>query len=183
MDARAVDEAEARLQELRLEWWLDFALAAVVFGFALAATRILPQLVLALFLGAVFAWALGIRSLYRHWDLLDRLADERDAYVIAEVVSFASRHATLERRHSFAITIRGALVSGLPPAAAAELEALTDELDDSALALDPACAVACMRLLTEPSTSPLLNAALPAELLRSRTHQIRAGFKARRLAA
>jgi hypothetical protein len=155
MDARAVDEAEARLQELRLEWWLDFGLAAVVFGFSLAATQILPQLALALFLAAVFAWAIGIRSLYRHWDLLDRLADERDAYVIAEVVSYASRHATLESRHSFAIMIRRAPVSGLPPAVAAELEALTDELDDSAFALDPACAVACMRLLTEPSTTPM----------------------------
>jgi hypothetical protein len=76
----------------------DLALAAVVFGFALAATRIRPLLALPLFLGGVFAWALGIGALYRHRDLLDRLADERDDCVIPEVASYASRHATSEGR-------------------------------------------------------------------------------------
>jgi hypothetical protein len=99
MYARAVDEAELRLRELRHEKWLDLALAAVVFGLALAATQIRPSLAMPLFLGGVFAWALGIRALYRHWDLLDRLADERDAFLIPEVASYASRHATSERRH------------------------------------------------------------------------------------
>jgi len=99
MYARAVDEAEVRLRELRHEQWLDFALAAVAFALALAATQIRPSLAMPLFLGGVFAWALGIRALYRHWDLLDRLADERDALVIPEVASYASRHASSERRH------------------------------------------------------------------------------------
>jgi len=99
MYARAVDEMELRLRELRHEQWLDLALAAVVFGLALVATQARPSLVMPLFLGGVFAWALGIRALYRHWDLLDRLADERDALVIPEVASYASRHATGERRH------------------------------------------------------------------------------------
>ena len=98
MYARAVDEAEVRLRELRHEQWLDFALAAVVWGFALAATQIRPSLALPLFLGGVFAWALGIRALYQHWDLLDRLADDRDASVIPEVASYALRHATSDRR-------------------------------------------------------------------------------------
>ena len=98
MYARAVDEAELRLRELRHEQWLDLALAAVAFGLALAATQIRPSLAMPLFLGGVFAWALGIRALYRHWDLLDRLADERDAFVIPEVALYASRHATGERR-------------------------------------------------------------------------------------
>jgi hypothetical protein len=99
MDARAVDEAELRLRELRHEQRLDLALAAVVFGLALAATQIRPSLAMPLFLGSVFAWALGIRTVYRHRDLLDRLADERDAVVIPEVASYASRLATSERRH------------------------------------------------------------------------------------
>ena len=99
MYARAVDEAELRLRELRHEQWLGLALAAVVFGLALAATQIRPSLAMPLFLGGVFAWALGIRALYRHWDLLDRLADERDAFVVPEVASYASRPATSERRH------------------------------------------------------------------------------------
>lgn len=99
MYARAVDEAEFRLRELRHEQWLDLALAAVVFGLALAATQIRPSLAMPLFLGGVFAWVLGIRALFRHWDLLDRLADEHDALVIPEVASYASRHASSETRH------------------------------------------------------------------------------------
>jgi hypothetical protein len=99
MYARAVDEAELRLRELRHEQWLDLTLAAVVFGLSLAATQIRPSLATPLFLGGVFAWALGIRALYRHWDLLDRLANEPDAFVIPQVASYASRHATSERRH------------------------------------------------------------------------------------
>ena len=66
--------------------------------------------------------------------------------------------------------------------AAEELEALACELEDEELALDPACAVACMRLLSDVSESPLLNPALPPELLRSRVRQIRSGFEAGRAA-
>ena len=62
MSARAVHEADVRLRELRHDQWLDFALAAVVFGLALAATQIRPSLAMPLFLGGVFAWALGIRG-------------------------------------------------------------------------------------------------------------------------
>jgi hypothetical protein len=40
------------------------------------------------------------RLIDRHWDLLDRLADERDAFVIPEVASHASRHATSESRRA-----------------------------------------------------------------------------------
>jgi hypothetical protein len=61
-------------------------------------------------------------------------------------------------------------------AAAEELEALALELDDEALTLDPACAVVCMRLLADGAESPLLNPGLPAEDVRSRLRQIRAGF-------
>ncbi len=63
-------------------------------------------------------------------------------------------------------------------AAADELEALARDLDDRRLALDPASAVACMRLLTGIDGSPLFNSALPPEDLRSRVYQIRSGFKA-----
>jgi hypothetical protein len=95
MYARAVDEAEVRLRELRHEEWLDFALAAIAFGLSLAATQIRPSLAVPLLVEGVVAWALGIRAVYRHWDLLDRLAAERDALVIPEVASYAAR----TRRH------------------------------------------------------------------------------------
>ena len=48
--------------------------------------------------------------------------------------------------------------------------------------LDPACAVACVRLLSDPEQSPLLNSAQPADELRSRVSQIRSGFAASDLA-
>ena len=40
-----------------------------------------------------------------------------------------------------------------------ELEALASELEDEALALEPACAVACTRLFRDAVGSPLLNSA------------------------
>ena len=130
-----------------------------------------------------------MRALWRRWDLVERLAGEREAYVIPEVLAFAGREATLERRHTYAAQIRGELEqTGLAHwdrvmRAAEELEALACELEDDERALDPACAVACMRLLSDPSASPLLNPALPPELLRSRVRQIRSGFEAGEAAA
>ncbi len=63
-------------------------------------------------------------------------------------------------------------------AAADELEALARDLDDRRLVLEPAAAVACMRLLTSIDASPLFDSALPPEDLRSRVYQIRSGFEA-----
>jgi hypothetical protein len=139
-----------------------------------------------LFLGGLAVAALGIRALWRRWDLVERLAGERDAYVIPEIMSYASREATMERRHHFAALIRDQLPPVLPvlvriAAVADELEALARELDDAALELDPASAVACMRLLSDVTESPLLNPVLPPEELRSRVRQIRAGFNPRLL--
>jgi hypothetical protein len=120
--------------------------------------------------------------MWRRWDLLERLSGERDAYVISEVLDFASREATIERRHSFAGLIRcrvgdARLASDARVLAVAdELEALASELDDGDLALDPASAVACLRLLSDFPQSPLLNQALPSEDLRARIRQIRSGF-------
>jgi hypothetical protein len=120
--------------------------------------------------------------MWRRWDLLERLSGERDAHVISEVRALASREATLERRHTFASLLRGRLHEaelfgdGRVLAVAKELEALAAELEDESLALDPAAAVACMRLLSDLSGSPLLSKAFPAEDLRSRVIQIRSGF-------
>ena len=94
----------------------------------------------------------------------------------------------MERRQRYAALLRdtlerpGLLYEARVLAAAEELEALASELDDEELELDPACAVACTRLLGDVIASPLLNSALPPEDLRSRVAQIRSGFKALRLA-
>jgi hypothetical protein len=188
MYARAVDDAAARLRDLRREGWADLGLAVLVLGLAVGATQVRPTLALPLFLGGVFALALGVRALWRRWELIERLAGERDAFAISEVQAYASRETGMERRRSFAAVIRNTLNS---PALAAqrrllgladELEELASELEDDDLTLDPASAVACHRLVSGPG-SPLFNQAVPPRELRSRIRQIRSGFQPRRLAA
>jgi hypothetical protein len=185
MYARAVDDATTRLRELRVEELGELTLAAVTLVLAVAATRVYPPLAIPLLIGGVVIGAAGVRALWQRWDLVERLAGERDAYVIPDVLAYASREVTMQRRRSFAALIR--LVLNEPDAAfgdatAGELEALACELEDDALALDPACGVACLRLLSDVTGSPLLNLELPAEELRSRVCRIRTGFSPRRLA-
>ena len=187
MYARLVDESAERLRELRREQRQDLTLAAFVLALAIVASQAQPALAMPLFLGGIFVGALGVRALWRRWDLVDRLADDRDAYVIPDVMAYASRDATMERRHCSAAQIRGELarttfVSTATGVTADELEALTSELDDGDLVLDPACAVACRRLLTDPSESPFLNPAVSAAEVRSRVRRIRDGFRPRGLA-
>ena len=69
MHARAVDNAAARLRELRHEEWGNLGLAALAFGLAIVATQVRPSLALPLFLGGVAVWFLGVRALWRRWDL------------------------------------------------------------------------------------------------------------------
>lgn len=186
MYARAVDDADSRLRELRHDEWERLGLGGLALGLAVVAAEVRPSLALPLFLGGLVVGVLGVTALWRRWDLVDRLAGERDAYVIPEVLAHALREATMERRHDFAVRIRGTLRGPVTPGlatAAEELEVLASELDDGELALDPACAVACMRLLSDPAESPLFNPMLPPDELRSRVRQIRAGFSSRRLAA
>jgi hypothetical protein len=183
MYARAVDDAETRLRSLRREKREDFGLAAFALALAVVAAEVRPELALPLFIGGATVGALGLRALWRRWDLVERLSTERDAYVIPEVLAYASREAEIDRRQSFAALIRSRLPQpGLVSdprvvAAAAELEALACELEDGRLTFDPAAAVACMRLLTDLGESPLLNPTLPPEDLRSRIRHIRAGFR------
>jgi hypothetical protein len=189
MYARAVDEASSRLRELRQEEWEDLGLAAFSLALALAATQVRPAFAMPLFIGGIAIGARGMRALWRRWDLVERLAGEHEAYEIPEVFAYAAREATFERRHTYAAWIRGELQQTTllhaqrVRLAAEELEALACELDDHKLELDPASAVACMRLLSEPAQSPLLNLELPPEELRSRVRQIRAGFRPRQPAA
>ena len=182
MHARAVEDARARLCELRREEWQDLALAGAALAFSLAATQRAPSLALPLFVGGLALGLLGIRALWRHWDLVDRLAGEPNAYTLAEVLAYASRETTMERRRTFAALIRSQLA---PPRqenigrAAEELAALADELEDESLDLTPECGVACSRLLTEPAESPLLDPRVPQDGLHSSVRRIRSGFTAR----
>jgi hypothetical protein len=188
MYARAVDDAAERLRELRYEEWGDLGLGVLALCLAAIAAEVRPALALPLFIGGAAIWALGVRALWRRWDLVDRLAGERDAYVISDVLTYASRETTMDRRRSFASVIRVALrepglaLESRAEPARHELEALASDLEDEELVLDPASAVACLRLLSDPALSPLLNPALPPDDLRSRVARVRSGFSSRRLA-
>ena len=182
MDARAVDDAGTRLRELRREEWQDLALAGGALALALAATQRAQSVALPLFVGGLALGLLGIRALWRRWDLVDRLAGEPDAYTLAEVLAYASREKTMDRRRRLAALVRSQIA---PPQRASlgtafdELAALADELEDESLDLSPECAVACSRLLTQPAQSPLLDPRVPQDVVRSSVRRIRSGFTAR----
>jgi hypothetical protein len=183
MHARAVDEAASRLRELRQEERGDFGLASLAFALSLVATQVHPELAVPLFLGGLAVGALGVRAAWQRWEIVDRLAGERDAYVISEIRDRAAHEATMERRRLLAADVRAWLrepVADSVRVAAGELEALAAELDDNRLTLDPACAVACVRLVSDPALSPLLNSGRGPEELCSRITRIRCGFEPRR---
>jgi len=185
MYARAIEESEAQLGELRRAEWEGFALGMPFLGSALAASQLHPAFALPLFFGGLAGMVLGIRAAYRRWDLLDRLVCERDAYTIPDVRAEALREATPERRHDLAVSVRlmlnehGSRAADRAASVAEDFEALARELDDDELALDPAAAVACARLLRDPANSLLFDETAYADDVRSRVRQIRTGFNRR----
>ena len=88
----------------------------------------------------------------------------------------------MQRRRTFAAQLRwwldapGCTNEGRIAAVADDLRALTFELDEDGFELDPASGVACMHLLSDMESSPLLNPHSRVEDLRSRIVQIRSGF-------
>lgn len=182
MHARALDDAAAKLRELRHEEGDDLGLAGLTLALAVAAARVYPGLALPLFLGAVIVGARGVRALWRRWDLVDRLAGERDAYVISEVLEYASRQNTMERRLTFAALIRfwaNEPVESRLRIAVPDLDELADASSLSTRNLRlPANGSSAM-----PSRVRFLNTSLSAEDLRSRVRQIRSSFSFPWLAA
>lgn len=177
MHARAVIEAESRLAELRRDEWQQLGLGALALGASLAITAAYEPLVAPLFFGGMALWLLGIRSLWRRWDLVDRLADDRDAYVISAVRAYAARDARMDRRHTNAASLRCWAAEADLTEVVGDLEQLARDLEDADLALSPACAIVCRRLLTDPVVSPLLNGGL-ADHLHETIVEIERGFSA-----
>ena len=170
-------EAETRLVELRHDELEQLGLGAAALGASLALTAVYRPLVLPLFLGGLALWLLGIRSLWRRWDLVDRLADDRDAYVISAVRAYAARDARMDRRHTNAVSLRFWATQTDLTEVAAELEHLARDLDNPDLDLNPECAIVCRRFLTDPTVSPLLNGGL-ADDLHETIVEIERGFSA-----
>ena len=91
MYARAVDEAGERLRILRREECGDFALAAFALASAVAVTQVQQELAMPLFLGGLGVAVLGVRAALLRWELVERLAGDRDAHAIPEVLTSRSR--------------------------------------------------------------------------------------------
>jgi len=180
MYARALQEAETELVERRHVEHYRIALSAVALTAALVATAFCQPLVLPLFAGGLAIGMLGVVAMWRHWDLLDRLADDPEAYAISEVRAYGAREARMDRRRFDAELIR-AWTSSSDPRVADLLDQLTDladALENEELELDPATAMACRRLVSEPAVSPLLSGT-SREDLRSVVDGLLAGFRPR----
>ncbi|HEY7602960.1 MAG TPA: hypothetical protein VH760_01775 [Gaiellaceae bacterium] len=184
MTARSVEQAGARLQELRQDEWSDLGLAGAAMGLALAASALHPPLALPLLAGAFVLLVLGLRALIQRCELFDSLLLDQDAYSISEVRRRAAKAASMKcrREHAAALRRRLSPLPGYPirprvAVVSSDLAALASELDDETLELDPWCAVRCEQLVTSVPDSPLLNDALPVEDLLARINQIRAGFR------
>ena len=179
MIARAVEDADRRLHDLRRDEWEDAAAAVCALGLAIAASALQPSFALPLLIGGMFVAGRAVLAACRRSDLLERLVGERDAYTITEVRTRAEKDAGMGNRRWLSRCIRSHLEYAENPRFAAnadQLELLAEELADPTLELDPACAVACSRLVFDPTCSPLLNSGLPAEDVCSRLTQILAGF-------
>jgi hypothetical protein len=186
MYARAVDESASRLRELRQQERSGLGLGALALALSLVATALRPDLAVPLFIGGLVVGMLGVRAVWCRWFIVDSLVGEQDAYVISEIREHAVHETTMERRRILSAGIRTWLrepVSDSVRGAAPELEALAAELEDEGLTLEPVCAVACRRLLTDPERSPLLNPAFGPEDLRSGIRRVRSGFGYRARAA
>jgi hypothetical protein len=181
MHAGALQEAEGELVERRHDEHYRMALSGVALGASLVATTVFPPLVVPLFAGGLAIGALGVFAFWRHWDLLDRLADDRDAYSISEVRAYGVREARMNRRRFRAELIRAWTSSSDPRVGdfVDELNDLAGALENEDLELDIATAVACRRFVSEPAMSPLLDETASREDLRSAINRLLAGFHPR----
>jgi hypothetical protein len=184
MNAEAIKQAERRLHELRLDEWTDLGLAALVMGFALAASVLHPPFALPFLIGALASALLAGRAFFRRLDLADRLLLDPNAYAIPEIRRRGEGMASMENRQALAQTVRSRLTSepgySRSPRVVATAEALrtlASELEDEGLSLDPVCAVRCHQLVNNYGDSPLLNNLLPDEDIQVWIRRIRLGFE------
>jgi hypothetical protein len=190
MYARQVEEQSTELDELKRDELELVGLTALCFGLALAAHG-RPAIALPLLAAGLGGAFLAMRAFWRRWDLLDRLLLEREAYLIEEVGRRARHLAELDNRRSLAASIRWRLENasalrdstGRLHRLAPELAELARELDDESLELDPLRAVECERMLTDGTSSPLVDGLTPVEDVLARILRIRAGFAPRGIAS
>ncbi len=183
MDVRSIEEADRQLERRR---WDSFAKTALALGVgALAAPTGLLRVALAI--GAAFGIALALVSAVRRRWLIERLALDPDAYVIAEVRRYGRRLTSRRKRERLSRSLRSVVADPwrcgpcIPPgrleAFAGDLEELARELEDTRFEVQPVTAAGCRHLLSDAVESPLLNPEVPVEELRAALWRIRSGIR------
>lgn len=186
MHAREVEEARLDLRRRRRRGAEAGLLSAAVGVGAVVSFPFAPALAFALAVGAGLEALVGAAALCGYRDRISKLALEPAAYVLPEVDRYGRRLAGQGQRARLAAWISEILADVEVPGnlflvdrvlrCAHELEALARDLAHPRARVQPACAVACSRLLTCAVESPLYNPRLPADELEITVHRIRAGI-------
>jgi hypothetical protein len=186
VDARSIEQFEREVTVQSRHEFADAGLALLIGALAGLAILIDTRLAFALVGGAAFALVLALVAALKRRSLIHRLTLERDAYVIPAVRRYGRRltRQRARKRLSRSLTSLVAdpwrsapyVVPTRVVAFADDLEEIARELGEADTEVDPVCAAACLRLLTEGANSPLLNPALPVEDLRAALMRIRNGI-------
>jgi hypothetical protein len=182
-------ELEHAADELRRRrrWGVSAAvLGAAAAVVALPALALSTPFALALAVGGLFECLVALEAVYSRRQLIARLALHPAAYELPEVAAYGTRAAELPQRARLAAWIIEIVTEARSPHSlylgdrvdlvAHDLRALAHELVSPARSVAPESAVACSRLLTRMTESPLYNPGLPLEDLQVALHRIRAGI-------
>jgi hypothetical protein len=173
MNARAVQQLEARLDELRRVGNARLATAAAAALLAAPAHVLDPPLSFGLGAGAFVLAVLSVRALAERGELIDTAVADPDAIVIRAVRARAERIGSAEERARAAQTLRRLALSEY---AHPRVASATDELLELANALsyselEPTVAVQCVRFV-EGVDSPLYDPAADALDVRARIRHL-----------
>ena len=189
MLARDVEQAATALARSKRRAADAGLLGGASAALAVAATLISVPLVLGLAVGALAELAVAAGVVLVRRELIARLALDPAAYAIPEVEAYGRRLVRPPERARLAAWLDEIRVDAYLPGNlyladrvsrfAHELEALARDLGSPSLAIEPASAAACRRLLTHAVESPLYNPRVPAGELEIALRRIRAGIGSR----
>jgi hypothetical protein len=187
MDARALEDAAARIEgkKRRAREHTALAMAALLVALlALLFSRL--DAAVALGVGASVQIVLAAGILFSRRALIERLALDPTAYVIAEVRHFGLRVTEPRELADLADHLRRVAADASTPttiwlsdrveAFTSQLDALARDLLSPSVAVEPPSAVLCRRLLVDAVESPLCNPQIPSEELALALHRIRQGI-------
>jgi hypothetical protein len=183
---RDLEHAAHELRRRRRRGVTAAALAVAAGAVTLPALALSTPFALALAAGGLFERVVALEAVHARRQLIARLALHPAAYELPEVAAYGTRAAALPQRARLAAWIFEIVAEARSPHSlylgdrvdlvAHDLQALARELVSPGRSVAPESAVACRRLLTRMTESPLYNPGLPLEDLQLALHRIRAGI-------